>query len=124
MTAPKKEPVVVSNTTKRDALVAMIVGIVILIFVGYGISHMSKPVAGNKLTGTIVKKTFTPLKEQQINFSGRKLEGTKESAGEFVLQVRVEAENRTYDVPVEQPVYESKKVGDSLTFIRPASEQR
>jgi hypothetical protein len=38
--------------------------------------------------------------------------------------VRVEAENRTYDVPVEQPVYESKKVGDSLTFIRPRSEQK
>jgi hypothetical protein len=27
-------------------------------------------------------------------------------------------------VPVEQYVYESKKVGDSLTFIRPRSEQK
>jgi len=27
-------------------------------------------------------------------------------------------------VPVEKPVYESKKDGDSLTFIRPPSEQR
>ena len=32
--------------------------------------------------------------------------------------------HRTYDVPVEKPVYESKKNGDALTFLRPPSEQR
>lgn len=124
MNPPQKPPLVLPGTTRRDALIAGVIGVIVLIFVGYGIMQMSQPVAGNKLTGTIVQKIFTPQKEQQISFSGRKLEGAREIAGEFVLQVRVEAEGRTYDVPVEQPVYESKKVGDSMTFIRPRSEQK
>jgi hypothetical protein len=84
---------------------------------------MSPPVPGNKLTGTVIEKVFTPQKERQVSFSGRKIEGVKEIAGEYVLKVRVEPDKRIYEVPVEQPVYDSKKVGDTLTFIRPPSEQ-
>jgi hypothetical protein len=35
----------------------------------------------------------------------------------------VEEQKRTYEVPVEQALYDAKKVGDSVTFIRPPSEQ-
>ena len=48
---------------------------------------------------------------------------TKEIAGEFMFKVRVESQNRTYEVPVEQELYEMKKVGDEVTFLRPPSEQ-
>ena len=122
MNPPPARPVI-PNTTKRDALIAVVVGLVVLIFVGYGVVHMSRPVAGNKLTGTVIEKVFTPLKERQVSFSGRKIQSVKEIAGEYVLKVRVEPDKRIYEVPVEQPVYDSKKVGDTLTFIRPASEQ-
>jgi len=119
----KKPPLVIPSTTKRDALIAGLIGLVILAFVGYGITHMSAPIVGNKLTGVVTEKVFTPQKETQVSFNGRRIEGTKEIAGEFVLKVRVEEEKRTYEVPVEQEVYESKKLGDSLTFLRPESEQ-
>jgi hypothetical protein len=123
--APAKAPrVIVASTSKRDAFIAVLIGLVVLAFVGYGIVHMAQPEKGNKLTGTVIEKVFKPQKEQQISFSGRRIEGTKEIAGEYVLKVRVESEKRTYEVPVEQALYEAKNLGDSLTFLRPESEQR
>ena len=117
--------VIVPNTTRRDTLIAIVVGVALLVFVGFGVMTMSAPhTSANILTGVVVEKQFTPQKEEQVSFSGRKLQGTKQIDGEYVLKVRVEKENRTYDVPVEKPVYESKREGDTLEFVRPPSEQR
>ena len=123
---PPEKPtrVIIEDHTWRNTFIAVSVGIVVMIFLGYGVLHMGSPVTGNKLTGVITEKVFTPQPERQISFTGRKIEGVKEIAGEYVLKVRVEAQKRTYEVPVEQYVYDSKKVGDSLTFIRPQSEQK
>ncbi len=120
---PKPAPFVVPSTGRRDAFIAIVCGLVILAFLGYGVMHMAEPVVGNKLTGTILEKSFTPQQERQLSFNGRYIEGTKENAGEFILKVRVEEQKRTYEVPVEQELYESKKVGDQMTFLRPPSEQ-
>lgn len=120
----KPARVVLPSTAKRDAFIAGLVALLVLAFIGYGVMHMAEPVAGNKLTGTVIEKIFTPRKERQVSFDGRHIEGAKEIAGEFVLKVRVENEKRTYEVPVEQEVYEGKRLGDSLTFLRPPSEQR
>jgi hypothetical protein len=116
--------VVLPSTTKRDALLAMVAGVLILGFVGYGVFELSRPVAGNKLTGVVVEKSFTPQKERQIDFTGGRIEKTREIEGEYLLKVRVEKENRVYEVPVEKTLYESRKAGDSITFVRPESERR
>lgn len=117
--------VVVRRTTLRDTIIAGVLAALILGFIVYGVRHMAQPVQGNKLTGVIVEKQFTPLKEQMVEFSGRALKGTKESEGEHVLKVRVDSEaGRVFEVPVEKSLYDFKKVGDSLTFMRPPSEQR
>ena len=121
---PPVPRLVIPSTTKRDALVAIVAGLLVLGFVIYGIIQMSRPVPGNTLTGVIVGKIFTPQREQIIDFSGRKIERAREIDGEYVLKVRVEPDKRVYEVPVEKPVYESKKEGDSITFLRPESEQR
>jgi hypothetical protein len=126
MNPPGPPPkVVVRNTTLRDSLVAGVLALLVLGFLAYGIRHMAQPVTGNKLTGVIVEKQFTPLKEQMVEFSGRVIKGVKESEGEHVLKVRVDSEQgRTFDVPVEKSLYDLKKVGDPLIFMRPPSEQR
>jgi hypothetical protein len=109
----------------RDSLIAGALAVLVLGFIGYGIRHMSQPVVGNKLTGVIVEKQFTPLKEQMVEFSGRALKGVKESEGEHVLKVRVDSEQgRVFDVPVQKALYDFKKIGDELIFMRPPSEQR
>ncbi|MGB8166445.1 MAG: hypothetical protein WCF18_03070 [Chthoniobacteraceae bacterium] len=116
---------ILPDTRRRDTIVAVLVGAVLLVFVAFGVMTMSKPhESANTLLGVVVAKQFTPQKEQQVSFSGRRLEGTKEIDGEYVLKVRVEKESRTYEVPVEKPVYLAKKEGDSLEFVRPRSEQR
>src|SRR5687767_10707512 len=116
---PRDPRTIVSNTSVRDTVIAVVAGALVLAFVLYGIMTMSKPGSRNTLTGTVIAKHFTPMPERQINFSGRKLEGVKEIEGEYVLEVRVEEENRTFQVPVERSLYESRKVGDSLKFVRP-----
>lgn len=122
---PPAPKLVVRSTTLRDALVAGVIAVLVLGFIAYGIRHMAQPVAGNKLTGVVVEKVFIPLKEQQVEFSGRKLKAVREIEGEYLLKVRVDAEKgRVFDVPVVKSLYDLKGVGDSLTFIRPPSEQR
>ncbi len=122
---PPRPRVVVRSTTARDALVAAVIAVLVLGFVGYGIFQMSQPVTGNKLSGVIVEKQFTPFKEQRIDFSRSKLERVKESEGEYLLKVRVDSEKgRVFDVPVQKPLYDARNLGDALTFLRPASEQK
>jgi hypothetical protein len=122
MSAPQPR-VIIPSTSKRDVAIAVAAGLLVLAFIGYGVMHMAAPVTGNKLTGVVVGRVFTPFKERQVSFNGRKIEGVQEIDGEYVLKVRVDAMQRTYEVPVEKPEYEAKKDGDSLTFIRPPSEQ-
>lgn len=122
---PPGPRVILPDTSRRDTIIAIAIGAVVLLFVGLGIVSMSKPHASaNTLVGVVVGKQFTPQKEEQVSFSGRRLEGTKQIDGEYVLKLRVEKENRTYDVPVEKPIYQGKKEGDEVEFVRPPSEQR
>lgn len=121
--SPQK--IVVVNTARRDALIGIVLGAIILALVIYGITRLGQPhESRNILVGVVVEKQFTPRKEEQISFSGRRIEGVKQIDGDYVLKVRVEKEDRIYEVPVEKPAYESKKVGDKLEFVRPPSEQR
>jgi len=116
---------VVPSTTVRDAIIAAVAGLLVLAFIIYGFFHFATASSRAKAataTGTIIEKVFTPAPEEQISV-GRKGLKAKAIEGEFVLKVRVEEENREFEVPVEKKVFEAKKVGDSLSFLRPPSER-
>lgn len=122
---PPRKPLVVKTTSKRDTIIAIVIGVALLAGVIYGVGSMGKPhESQNILKGIIVDKKEVSRKEEQISFNKNKLEGAKQIDGEYTLQVRVEKENRVYEVPVEKAAYESRKVGDTLEFVRPRSEQR
>jgi hypothetical protein len=123
---PKPIParVVVPNTTRREAILAVLAGIGILGFVGYGVfvmTGMQNKATTNTLTGTIVAKHFTPAPEDQISFSRKTGIKQEHIAGEYQLDVKVEG--RTFEVPVDGNTYEAVRIGGSFTFIRPRSEQ-
>lgn len=119
--------VVIPRTTRRDAIIAAVTGVIALGFLGYGFvqfAQMSHRAKSSTLTGVVIEKQFSPAPEQQISV-GRA--GLKERSidGEYVLKARVDAEGgRIFEVPVEKAMFEQKKVGDSLTFLRPPSERQ
>ena len=122
--APQPRLVLKTNTV-RDATIAIISVVLLLGLLAFGVMQLREKPQGNSLKGEIVEKVFTPMKEEIVEFSGRRLKATRQSEGEFVLKVRVDSEGgRVFDVPVSKAIYVSKKKGDSLTFIRPKSEQK
>jgi hypothetical protein len=119
--------VVIPSTTARDALIAAIAGLLVLAFIVFGIVHfarLSAKAKGNTLTGVIVERQFTPAPEQQITV-GRKGLKSQRTEGEYLFKVRVDTEGgRIFEVPVEKALYDTKKIGDPLTFLRPPSERQ
>src|SRR5690606_30312651 len=111
--------------TRREMLISTLVGASVLGLIVYGILTMGgsqHKATTNTLTGTIRSKKFTPRPEDQIRVGAGGLRSSS-TAGEYLLEVFVKAENRTFQVPVEFETYEAVRVGDSFTFIRPRSEQ-
>ena len=123
---PGPQPrVVLKNNSARETAIAIMCIAAILGALVWGVMQLREKPAGNRLTGEIVAKEFTPLKEEIVEFKGRSLKATRSSDGEFVLKVRVAAEGgRVFDVPVTKATYQMKKEGDAMEFVRPKSEQK
>lgn len=115
-----------SKTSRREMLVAVTCGVAVLGFCVYGVMTMGRTqqkASSNTLTGKVVGRKFTPLKEEQVSFGRGGLKEQK-LEGEHVLKVEVKSENRTFDVPVDAATFEAVRDGASFSFIRPRSEQR
>ena len=123
---PAPQPrVVIKTSSAREVAITIVCVAGILALLVFGVMQLAEKPKGNTLKGEIVGKEFTPLKEQIVEFKGRHLKSTRESEGEFVFKVRVDSEEgRVFDVPVTKAAYQAKKVGDSMTFVRPKSEQK
>lgn len=124
--APHGPRPVLTQTTRRDTIVAVICGLLVLGFIGYGVIRMgSRQEAANTnvLTGKVVGKKFTPRPEEEITVGSKGVKARK-TKGEYVLEVRVESEKRTFEVPVDANTYQAARLGDRQTFMRPLSEQR
>ena len=122
MENPQRKIVVV-RTTKRDVLIGIVVGVLILGFIGFGIYSLARNTGGGDLTGTITARTFTPQPEQQISIGRAGLQERKVD-GSYTFEVSVGPEKRIYTVWVDKEVYASHKAGDRFTFPRPPPEPR
>ncbi len=117
--------VVVQPSSRKEIAITISCVVLLLALLAGGVMQLREKPKGNGVKGMIVEKVFTPLKEEIVEFSGKHLQATKASEGEFVFKVRVDSEDaRVFEVPVSKAVYDSKKVGDSMSFIRPRSEQK
>lgn len=116
----------IRDTSRRDTALAVICGLLVLGFVGYGVMGLSsrqEAASTNMLSGKVVAKKFTPAPQEEISFGQKGLKASR-TAGEYVLEVRVPSEGgRIFQVPVDARIYEAARVGSSQTFLRPRSEQ-
>ena len=117
---------VIPQITRRETIVAVICGLLVLGFISYGVIRMSSrqgAAATNVLTGKVVGKKFTPRPEEEISFGSKGVQARK-TKGEYLLEVLVKSEQRTFEVPVDALTYEAARLGDRQTFLRPRSEQK
>lgn len=129
MNQPPPQPptrLVVPNNSRRDLLIAIIGGLTLLalvigavIFLGGDQGKFST----NQLSGKIVAKQATGVQEEEIIVGGKGATSRISETG-YNFKIHVAAEDRDYEVPVDKAMYDSKKVGDTQSFIRPKSEQK
>lgn len=123
---PAPQPrVVIRSNTARDAVITIAAVTALVALLIFGVMQLREKPQGNSLRGEIIEKVFTPMKEEIVEFNGRRMKSNRESDGEYMFKVRVNSEGgRVFEVPVSKSVYVSKNQGDSMTFIRPKSEQK
>lgn len=112
-----KPSLVIPSTRGRDTII-VVCGVCAAFALGiYAVVTMGAGVTENTLTGTIVKKEFRPLAEEQFTIGQQGLHA-RHSEGDYILEVRVA--DRTYNVWVDKTVYGDKKNGDNFAFPRPS----
>ena len=111
-----KTPYVVPSTARRDLLIGLGIGALVLAFVVFGVLNMSGGIVGSALTGTITGKKFTPQPEEQVTI-GKGGVYAHHIDGDYVLEVRVGKVD--YEVAVEKKTYNAKKIGEQFIFPRP-----
>lgn len=118
--------VVIASTARRDALIAIAIGLLVLTGVGIGIFSLSK-VPGtpstNQLSGLVVARHSRGEREEEISV-GRKGLHSQETDSGYQLDVKTEPDGRIYEIPVPKVQYEMYPVGAKYKFIRPRSEQQ
>ena len=125
--APTLPGAVPTPTASRRRTIIACAGVFgVLVVLAYSILQMGdgqQSASNNMLTGKVVGRSFTPPKTE-IGGEGGGGPENHQSAGEYILKVRVAGENRVYEVPVEANRYEAVLDGAPFSFLRPPSEQR
>ena len=118
---PPRPHLVVPGVNRRDILIGVIIAVIVLGFIAAAIFQSGKP-PGNLITGVIRSKDAPGLRETLMTVSRKGVTEKTADTG-YSLKVWVESEKREYDVMVEREIWEKKKPGDALEFLRPRSEQ-
>jgi len=118
MTTPvPTKPFVVKSTAVRDVSIAIGAGILVLIFVVYGIHTLSDTVSEGWLSGPIVAKEFRPDPDTQISFGSNGLK-KQEVAGDCLFKVELKDSDEPMTVWVDESTYNAYEVGDRFRFPR------
>lgn len=109
--------------TKREIVISVIIAVAVLGFLAFAILHTGSAGSGNLISGVVTGRSATGERETFLDVSRKGVKAQTADTG-YTLKVFVKDENRTYDVMVERDVWEKKKDGDKLEFLRPPDEQR
>ena len=118
---PPRPRVVVPRVNLRDLIIAALIALIAIGFIAAAIFQSAKS-PGNLLTG-VVRERSTPAPRETLMTVSRKGVTEKTADTGYSLKVWVESEKREYEVMVEKDLWDKKKPGETLEFLRPPSEQ-
>ncbi|MGC3988772.1 MAG: hypothetical protein QM796_03610 [Chthoniobacteraceae bacterium] len=124
MNTPRRKPVVVKTSGKE---IALAVGAVVVIagLLVWGFIALNRSVPQSNLTGIITAKHFTPHPEETQITIGAGGVTSRQDDGDYTFDLHVPSENHDYVLTnVDKTLYDSKKVGDEIIFLRPAPEAK
>lgn len=119
-----KKPVVVSGgLNRRDILLAVVILMGILGFVVAAIYSTGTAKNPNMLTGEIREKYKTGEQVRDLVVSKSGVTDKIVNSGCY-LKVYVASVDKVYNVMLAESEWETKKIGDKIEFLRPASERQ
>jgi predicted membrane channel-forming protein YqfA (hemolysin III family) len=117
-----KPKLVVSGVSRRDVIIGILIAVGVVAFIVAAVFYSSRP-PRNLLTGVIKSHHSTGERETLLTVSTKGVTEKTADTG-YSLKVWVESDQREYEVMVEKEIWDKKKDGDTIEFLRPPSEQR
>ena len=118
---PPRPKLVVPGVNRRDIIIGVLIAIAVFGFIVAAIFSASRA-PRNQLTG-VIKSHVSPGARETLMTVSRKGVTEKTADTGYSLKAWVESEKREYEVMVEKDLWQQKKDGDTLQFLRPPSEQ-
>ena len=119
---PKQPPgprVVIARSSRKEILLGVVAGLVVICLVLFAILNMNREVVGKGIVGRITEKNFTPEEPSTEITLGREGVRARQVDGIYTFVVWVENEKKYYTIWVDKELYNTKKVGDTYYFLRP-----
>jgi len=119
---PKRPKLIVPSVNRRDVIIGVVIALALLGFIIAAIVFSGSP-PRNLITGVVKSHLSTGERETLMTVSKKGVSEKTADTG-YSLKVWVESEKREFEVMVEKEVWDKKKDGDTIEFLRPPSEQR
>ena len=119
---PRRPKLIVPGVNRRDVIIGVVIALALLGFIVTAILFSGSP-PRNLVTGVIKTHLSTGERETLMTVSKKGVTEKTADTG-YSLKVWVESEKREYEVMVEKEIWDKKKDGDTIEFLRPPSEQR
>lgn len=119
---PPRPRVVVPRVSRRDILIALLVTLAVIGFILVAIFSAGGYKEHNKLSG-VVRAHNKPGPSETLMTVSRKGVSEKTADTGYSLKLWAESEKREYDVMVSKEDWEKTKDGETMSFLRPKSEQ-
>ncbi len=124
---PKGPRVIVSGVNRRDVIIGVLVALAVIAFIAFFVISSSGYKERNKLDGIVRGHNSPGARETQFTMglekTPRKPVTEKTIDTGYSLKVWVKSEKREYEVMVSKEDWDKAKDGDTLSFLRPKSEQ-
>ena len=111
-------PLKVPKYTRREILIGICVGLIVLLAAGYGVVKVWENINSTMLSGLIVAKhEITPPQEHRISYSKGSLNLQQVESKYYVFEVDVQGE--IYFVKVNETIFNRHQKGAAFRFPAP-----